>query len=84
MQRHTAKEIPALGNVTASVKPTVTAASTAFPPSFKTSSPARVASSSAETTVPFSDLTDWGISFAVNKEQNKKKDKIRIRNCFID
>ena len=44
--------LPAAGCVTARAKPTATAASTALPPRFKTSTPTRVACSSADPTMP--------------------------------
>ena len=44
--------LPARGKVTASAKPTATAASTALPPCFKISTPARVANVSWLDTMP--------------------------------
>ena len=45
--------LPALGSTTARANPTATAASTALPPERSTSSPTRVARTSAVTTMPF-------------------------------
>ena len=44
--------LPARGKVTASAKPTATAASTALPPRFKMSNPTREAAASCVTTMP--------------------------------
>ena len=44
--------LPARGSVTASAKPTATAASTALPPRFKISNPTRDAAASCVTTMP--------------------------------
>ena len=45
--------LPDSGNVTASAKPTATAASTAFPPCLKISTPIFVACASSLATMPF-------------------------------
>ena len=54
--------LPATGNVTASAKPVATAASTALPPAFITSTPACAAFTSAATTIPFSARTGGGVA----------------------
>ena len=49
--------LPACGCVTASAKPTATAASTALPPAFRISTPTRVARFSWLATMPFFAMT---------------------------
>ena len=51
--------LPACGCVTASAKPTATAASTALPPRFRISTPTRVARFSWLATMPFFASTGW-------------------------
>src|SRR3972149_5524948 len=49
--------LPASGSTTASAKPTATAASTALPPCFRTSTPASLASGCADTTMALGAIT---------------------------
>ena len=54
--------LPARGRVTASAKPTATAASTALPPRFRMSSPTRDASASWVTTMPCLAITGRAVA----------------------
>src|SRR5208337_2406379 len=83
--------LPARGRVTASAKPTATAASTALPPSRKTSSPTRDAAASWVTTMPCfattgtavakGEMTGGGSAAAITGAKIRQTKAARRKGC---